>query len=729
MKRPLGVIGLTYLFTLAAVFHFYSLTLITVLSCTAVTAAAVVIVARIFSKRKITIHVPVIAASIACLAAILSLFLYSRIIIQPIISDFSGRQIRAEGYIGDDMSFKSSYVTYTLHTEKIDGEERQIKISLTAPYSYDLEPFDEIAVTLTPETSDIPFMISKKVYLYAFTDEKADLTSLGEKHRSPYSAAVSVRGMMKNALEDTLDENASELSRAVLLGDKQALSPEVREAFSETGMSYLVVVSGMHLSVVTLLLRRLLRRLNVNKFISLAAIALFILAFMAITGFAVSVIRAGVMLIMAYAAETVSRDPDSINSLGAAALVLTLPNSCIVGDQGLLLSFAATFGIVLWADKICVFFLDGLRLNEPERKNPRKKESVKAKLIGIIKRLLRWVIALFATSLAATLWVIPVTVLLLESISPMTFIISLFAYPLTCTVLILSLLLVILCGALPFPAIWRLMPTPLINLISNWLTGAIQSFARLPFCSVKADKAFYYVWIAVTAMLVIAGYILRGRRLYVFSAVVISALTLTTGGALTYLNADNSAYLSVYRFGSGYTVAVRKGENVSLLSCGGSANGKNALMKELDGVRRVDNLVMTGKGRRNAAYLPDLLSRFETGNIFTRDGQMTDSDNAHAIPKNTAFTLALNDSVSDRIVNIRGSVYQYISGEKSVLIVPDKARLSKLPEELLSADVILLEGKAYDIELLDAGNLLTLGESDEGGKELPDGSVYRLKMD
>ncbi len=730
MKRPFGVTGLSYLVTLAAVFHFYSQALVTGIVCAAAVASVIAVLARLVNKN-IKTHIGIIAAALSCLAAVVSLFLYQNFIIDPIVSSYSEKQIRAEGYIDDDISFKNSLVTYVLHAEKIDGENCNVKISFTAVGTYDLEPFDKIAVTLDPVKADYSYSLSRKIFLRAFEGDNSNLTITGEKHTSLYTAAVSVRKMMRNALNDSLNGDAADLARAVLLGEKQALSDDIKDAFNVTGTSYLIVVSGMHLAVVTLLLRRIFEKICSARIIPFVQITLFVLAYMAITGFAHSVTRAGIMMIVVYSGKLFLRDPDGINSLGIAAFILTVPNPYAVGDAGMLLSFAATAGIILWADKISGFCLEKLSLNNPKPLSAEK--SFADKLKNLLKRPVRWIITLFAVSLSATIWVIPVTVLLLRKITPLTVIISLFAYPLACALLLSSMALVLLRAALPFISVWKYIFAPPIGLVSAWLVAVIKLFVKLPFCSVGTDKTFYYIWIAVYAALIAAGYIFHGKRIYVFSAVTISALTLAIGGSITYLTADHSSVLTVYRFGNAYTVMVQKGDNISLLSCGANASGKNALMNELKDTEKLDDIIIMSKHSRNVSFCSGLLSEFDAVNIFVSEGHFDKrkipAENVNIISKNTSFTLELNSDTDVEIANIGGTVYQYVHGaDASALIVPENAKLSTLPENMRLADVAIFEGMAYETDLLQAERTLSLSDKATGAEIIPDGAKLQIKL-
>ena len=74
---------------------------------------------------------------------------------------------------------------------------------------------------------------------------------------------------------------------------KQLLIQALKIDFSLTGTSFLIVVSGMHLVIITSFVLFLVRKLTKNRFIITGFTTFTVIAFMAVTGFAHSVVRAG----------------------------------------------------------------------------------------------------------------------------------------------------------------------------------------------------------------------------------------------------------------------------------------------------------------------------------------------------------------------------------------------------------------------------------------------------
>ena len=725
MKRPLGVIGLVYLSALAVFFYFHD-SFLTPLLCICATAAVVAAVFWKLYKRDSRLPVTIIVVGLTALAAALSLTGYRACKCDPIVNDYSDKEILVEGYVMDDLHIKEKVTVFTVQTEKINSEQRGCKIGCTYMGKIDLQPFDCVKIHMTPTVNNNAYSQSRGVFLTAF-GLKSDITATGEKHSSLYAVAVDARNRIKESFDRWLDPNAAGLCTAVLLGDKTSLSSDVREAFTKTGVSYLIVVSGMHLMIVTLLLRLLLRKLQLNDLISAVAVIAFIICFSAVTGFSPSVIRAGIMLSLVYIAPVVYRESDSINSLGIAALALTVPNPFSVGNVGLLLSFAATFGILLWSDKLYAFSINALHLSSPSR---RKRTGIKQRVLWLVRWAIKSVLRFICASVSATLWVIPFTVLFFESISPLTVLISCIAYPLTFVVLLFALLsaIIALLGI-------QFMPfAPLINTLSAWLVDFVRWCAELPFCQVIADDVYWYVWLAVSVVLVTVGYCVHAQKTYVFTAIITSVLTLTIGASLTSLLSRPSADFFLIRSGSGYSAAVRRGENLSLLSCGGSSRGLSILQKQMKRTQRIDNILLTNSRQGSLAYLGNLTAEYDIGNILMYapeyDSEVVSAEDVRLFDDNTSFTLELNSEVRVKVFAIHGMVCRLVSSDNaSVLLLPGKADADTLPEEMLKANLVVLEGSAENLSLFDHAKVISVSGRNQTEAELvPTGEVIEFKL-
>lgn len=161
---------------------------------------------------------------------------------------------------------------------------------------------------------------------------------------------VLARGWIKNNLSTSLPPDAAALCSAVLLGDRSGLREEQIDALKISGIYHLTAVSGIHLSLLTLVISWLLSK---SRQLSRRAATLltmgFALFFMALTGFSMSICRAGWMMLVMLAGRLFYRQSDSVTSLIFAVWCIVVVTPYAIFDIGLQLSALSTFG-VLWVN-------------------------------------------------------------------------------------------------------------------------------------------------------------------------------------------------------------------------------------------------------------------------------------------------------------------------------------------------------------------------------------------
>lgn len=134
---------------------------------------------------------------------------------------------------------------------------------------------------------------------------------------------------------------------AMLLGDRRKLPASVTRSFRLAGVSHLLAVSGLHVSLLCGLFLPESKE-DRNRRFSRPRILLragLVLLYMALTGFPVSVLRAGLAVLFVCLAYSIMQPPDYLTSMGAAALLLGLFNAYAPGDLGFQLSFSAVLGV------------------------------------------------------------------------------------------------------------------------------------------------------------------------------------------------------------------------------------------------------------------------------------------------------------------------------------------------------------------------------------------------
>lgn len=152
--------------------------------------------------------------------------------------------------------------------------------------------------------------------------------------------------LLKRLSAHGLKDDQYAVVAAMALGDRSALTRELREAYAVSGASHVLALSGLHLGIIYSLLSLLVvgRRWRV---VSRLLLVVSIWAFVFLVGLPASVVRAAVML-TAYALLSLGhRSRMSVNTLSFAAMAMLVVNPLSLYDVGFQMSFMAVLAILV----------------------------------------------------------------------------------------------------------------------------------------------------------------------------------------------------------------------------------------------------------------------------------------------------------------------------------------------------------------------------------------------
>ena len=144
-----------------------------------------------------------------------------------------------------------------------------------------------------------------------------------------------------------LSEESKAVAVAMTLGDRTAISREVRYIYNVTGAGHVLALSGLHLSIIYSLLMFGFWHFKMGK-TGLLVVLPFIWLYAMMTGMPVSVVRAAIMLTICALCTLTDRKAVSLNSLSLAALIILCFNPKSLWDMGFQLSFLSVFSILVF---------------------------------------------------------------------------------------------------------------------------------------------------------------------------------------------------------------------------------------------------------------------------------------------------------------------------------------------------------------------------------------------
>ena len=177
------------------------------------------------------------------------------------------------------------------------------------------------------------------------------LTRLGESGRFRARTAR-LQKRLSAALRKGIPQEPGGVLAAMVLGDRSALSRPLNAAYRAAGLSHVLVVSGMHVSILcgAVFVRRKREQSYASRRLQALWRAALALLLVGITGFTPSVLRAAVVVWVASLGVWVYGAPNALTSLGVAGVALTLGNGYAVCDVGFELSFSAVLGTLAGAE-------------------------------------------------------------------------------------------------------------------------------------------------------------------------------------------------------------------------------------------------------------------------------------------------------------------------------------------------------------------------------------------
>lgn len=159
-----------------------------------------------------------------------------------------------------------------------------------------------------------------------------------------YRYLIKLREAFQKTFEDICTPEANGIYQAMLLGEKSELDAEVKELYSEGGISHVLAISGLHIAVIGMGLYRILRKLGGFRFSGLLSGVVMTLYVM-LTGSGVSACRAGSMFVIQLCSFVCRRSYDMLSGAALACIVILWENPMYLFHSGCQLSFGAVFAI------------------------------------------------------------------------------------------------------------------------------------------------------------------------------------------------------------------------------------------------------------------------------------------------------------------------------------------------------------------------------------------------
>lgn len=340
-------------------------------------------------------------------------------------------------------------------------------------------------------------------------------------------------------------EENKNLLIAMILGDTEDLSEELKTDFLNSNLYHILSVSGGQVSNIIIGITILFRLLKIHKKIMDVLCILILIEFMFLTGLTPSIIRACIMCIISLISGLIIRRYDIANSLGISLLIILINNPFAINSLSVLLSYFGFLGIIV---------LGSFTIKEVNK---------------VIKNnILRYILNIVISSVAAQIFIFPIILYVFGTIS-LTFIFSnLLIIPLSTVITIIGLFIMI-CPLSIFGFV-----EPLIELTIN----IVEFFSNIGiskiYCIIPNIKEIiiYYVMSIYLYYMLRRDYIYKIKHFFrKYKKIIVLILVLSIGISFIYKNIPKDLYINFIDVGQGDSTLITTQFNKKILIDGGGS--------------------------------------------------------------------------------------------------------------------------------------------------------------
>ena len=519
------------------------------------------------------------------------------------------------GTVSDYPTVYENYTVYVLETESITLIEdesqtpppqnvpQKLKLRLSDINKIGAKVFDKLRLTVQFNDLDIykNSSLANKIYAGGYIESLDE--HLG-KNRPFYAVFYDLRTAINNLLYNNVYFDDAAVVSAMLLGDRNNLNPDFENNSKIAGITHMLVVSGMHLGIIFQLLSKILYTLKLRRGAAELLMLGAIFSMTAICGFTPSILRAALTYVIIVIGNLIFRKPDSLNSLGAATIILLFFNPFGFGNLSLLLSLFSTFGLLF----ICPIFQDTIISIISKMYSPGK--ITKAIVFSV------------SQSLSATVATMPICILgmgYISLISPITNLLTGYASTLLLSFSFITVILLCLPSVLKAAAT---IPLFIVYSLVRYIVKITDICANINFASVPALDEYLIslsLFVLIIPLVLLARNFNTKKLLRISLKVIASALVLlSVSSALYFYNVSPKCEVVIPNVGKGTSVIIKTKTDVLAVGAGDSPADYHKIESNMFKmcVQEIDHVIIPVANKTFAAGMPEMVFKNKNAKVI-----------------------------------------------------------------------------------------------------------------
>lgn len=299
---------------------------------------------------------------------------------------------------------------YPIRNIKCTGKEEKIN-SLREGMHVRLE-----GMLVLPELPRNPGQFNRRIYESGkkidFYLENPTVLEVKEQRSGVREVVEIWKTEMMNRCEKIYPDAEASILEAMLFGEKRELSGDIKELYQAAGISHVLVISGLHISLLALAVAGILRRLGFPMPVWVILSVGVLAGYGILIGQPTTAVRALLMFFVLQGARLLGRSYDLLSALAFAGILMLLDNPDLILDGGCRLSFCAVIGVGWYvSEKNKIFRSIGEKEKRKNRGKGGKGSSAGAMLENIRAGWYLWLFTLpvmldtfYQVSVVGILW-------------------------------------------------------------------------------------------------------------------------------------------------------------------------------------------------------------------------------------------------------------------------------------------------------------------------------------